>query len=113
MSAGAVAAVEAILARGGDADAVLRETVAALVSCSGIEWAGVAFLEGGALALGPSAGNAQESRRVRITISYGGDPVGELLADGRVERGALERVAELIAPYVLIGWDTGGEPWEP
>jgi hypothetical protein len=113
VSGDAVAAIEAILARGGDADAVLRETVGALASCRGIEWAGVAFLDEGVLALGPTAGAADESRRVRMTISYEGDPVGELLADGGVERGTLERVAELIAPYVLIGWDTGGEPWEP
>ena len=25
----------------------------------------------------------------------------------------IERVAELIAPFVLIGWDTGGETWQP
>ena len=113
MSGEPVEAVEAILAREDDADAVLRETVRALVSCSGIDWAGVAFLEGGALVLGPAAGEAHESRHVRTTISYDGDPVGELLVDGDIGRGALERVAELIAPYVLIGWDTGGEPWEP
>ena len=26
---------------------------------------------------------------------------------------ALERVSELIAPLVLIGWDTGGAAWDP
>ena len=25
----------------------------------------------------------------------------------------LERVAVLISPYCLVGWDTGGEAWSP
>jgi hypothetical protein len=39
--------------------------------------------------------------------------VGELWADGDVEREDLEQIAVLIGPHVLIGWDTGGEVWEP
>jgi hypothetical protein len=39
--------------------------------------------------------------------------VGELAADGPVDRAELERVAGLVAEYVLIGWDTGGEAWSP
>jgi len=31
-----------------------------------------------------------------------------------VDDGAfVERVATLISPYVLVGWDTGGEQWSP
>jgi hypothetical protein len=26
---------------------------------------------------------------------------------------SLQRVATLLAEYVLLGWDTGGETWEP
>jgi putative methionine-R-sulfoxide reductase with GAF domain len=29
------------------------------------------------------------------------------------DREFLERVAVLISPYCLVGWDTGGEPWRP
>ena len=29
------------------------------------------------------------------------------------DRQFLERVAVLISPYCLVGWDTGGEPWRP
>jgi len=25
----------------------------------------------------------------------------------------LERVAVLVSGHCLVGWDTGGEPWEP
>ena len=25
----------------------------------------------------------------------------------------LERVATIISPYCLVGWDTGGVPWDP
>jgi hypothetical protein len=25
----------------------------------------------------------------------------------------LERVADLVADHCLVGWDTGGEMWEP
>ena len=45
-------------------------------------------------------------------IDFEGRQVGELelAPDARDLAG---RVAELIAPYVLVGWDTSGEPWEP
>jgi hypothetical protein len=29
------------------------------------------------------------------------------------DRGVLERVATMISPYCLVGWDTGGEKWAP
>jgi hypothetical protein len=29
------------------------------------------------------------------------------------DRAVLERVASLIGPYCLVGWDTGGEAWSP
>ena len=34
-------------------------------------------------------------------------------AFGEDDRVFLERVAELVSPYCLVGWDTGGEAWEP
>ena len=37
----------------------------------------------------------------------------EPAAFGDADRGFLERVAELLSPHCLLGWDTGGEPWEP
>ena len=34
-------------------------------------------------------------------------------AFGDADRKFLEHVAELLSPHCLLGWDTGGEPWEP
>jgi putative methionine-R-sulfoxide reductase with GAF domain len=34
-------------------------------------------------------------------------------AFGEDDRRFLERVALLISPYCLVGWDTGGEAWSP
>ena len=66
------------------------------------------------LVLGPEAGEPDEARRVRVPITFQDALVGELWVDGSPDRGLLERVASLVAPQVLIGWDTGGdEPWEP
>ena len=55
-----------------------------------------------------------------VPISYEGGVVGEIDIDsdrpsafGADDRQFLERVAVLISPYCLVGWDTGGEPWRP
>ena len=29
------------------------------------------------------------------------------------DREFLERVATIVSPYCLVGWDTAGEPWTP
>jgi L-methionine (R)-S-oxide reductase len=34
-------------------------------------------------------------------------------AFGEADRAFLERVADLLSPHCLVGWDTGGERWEP
>jgi hypothetical protein len=109
----ALEAVERILGEGADADDVLREVVRALVDPGGCAWAGIAFVEEGELVLGPTAGAPDESRRKRVDIAYRGDKVGELWADGTPARDLLERVAALVSTHVLLGWDTGGERWEP
>jgi len=113
VSEGPLDAIARILSEGGDADDVLRAVVAALAAEPEIVWAGIGFLEDGAPTLGPTAGTPDETRRTRVTIAFHGAPVGELWADGSPDGELLERVAELIAPHVLIGWDTGGEAWEP
>jgi L-methionine (R)-S-oxide reductase len=55
-----------------------------------------------------------------VPISYEGRVVGELDIDsdepaafGTDDRTFLERVALLISPYCLVGWDTGGAGWTP
>ena len=102
-----------ILDGGGEPDDALRKVVSALAAEPDIAWAGIAFLDDGALALGPAAGEPDEGRRVSVPIAFHGSNVGELWIDGAADRAFLERVAALLSAYVLIGWDTSGEAWEP
>jgi L-methionine (R)-S-oxide reductase len=53
-----------------------------------------------------------------VPIAYEGRVVGEIDIDsdrpaafGKDDRVFLERVALLISPHCLVGWDTGGVPW--
>jgi L-methionine (R)-S-oxide reductase len=55
-----------------------------------------------------------------VPISFEGRVVGEIDIDsdepaafGEGDREFLERVATLISPHCLVGWDTGGERWAP
>jgi hypothetical protein len=105
--------VEAIVARGGDADDILRDVVAALAGRYG--WAGIAFAEEGELVLGPQAGGPQPAEPVRVPVVWSGEEVAELRISGAPEKDriSLGRAADLVAGHCLVGWDTGGEAWEP
>ena len=55
-----------------------------------------------------------------VPIAYQGKVVGEIDIDSdqaaafsAEDRTFLERVALLISPHCLVGWDTGGEAWSP
>jgi len=108
-----VEAIERILGTTEDADDVLRIAVAALVSDPDIAWAGVSFLDDGVLVLGPEAGAPDVTRRMCVPITFQDALVGELCVDGSPDPGLIEHVASLVAPQVLVGWDTGGEAWKP
>jgi hypothetical protein len=110
MSEAAVAEVERLAAAGGDADEVLRAVVAA-VHDAGVPWIAVRFNEEGTLVDGPTAGTRPDET-ITAPVSYNGERIGELEAAG-VDEAFLERIAVLLAEYVLLGWDTGGETWEP
>ena len=114
-TSGALEAVDGILERGGDADDVLRQVVAALHEQAGYSWAGILFVEEGELVLGPHAGRPIEARRTSVPVVWQGDRVAELAVDDAPEedRMFLERVALLVSGHCLVGWDTGGESWEP
>jgi len=113
MSPHLLAALDDVLARDGDVDDALRAALDLLVAEPGIEWAGIRFFEEGELVLGPSTGSAAETHRVATPIVYRADAVGELVVDGLAEQSLLSEFARRISAYVLLGWDTGGEAWEP
>jgi GAF domain-containing protein len=55
-----------------------------------------------------------------VPIAYQGKVVGEIDIDSdrpaafsAEDRTFLERVALLISPHCLVGWDTRGEAWAP
>ena len=55
-----------------------------------------------------------------VPIAHEGRVVGEIDIDsdspaafGPEDATMLERVAVLISPHSLVGWDTGGEAWDP
>ncbi len=110
---GALEALDRVLNRGGDADDVLREI---LVVLSGLfPYVGVTFVEDGELVAGPSLGSREEDVST-FPVEFNGVRVGALEASPPVQaedRPFLERVALLISPYCLVGWDTGGERWTP
>lgn len=114
-ASGALEAIGRIVEAGGDADDILRRVVAALHEEARYAWAGIFFVEDGELQLGPHAGEPDERSRSRIPVTWQGERIAELAVDGAAgEDGALlERVAGLVAGHCLVGWDTGGESWEP
>jgi hypothetical protein len=109
---GALEAIERILNRGGDADDVLRQVVAALGRL--YPFVRISFVEGSALVPGPSHG-ADGGNTAAWPISFGGTQVAQLEVggSGAADGPFLERVAVLVSAYCLVGWDTGGESWEP
>ena len=112
--AGALEAIDDIVDDGGDADDVLRRVVAALHEQAGYPWAGIFFVEEDDLALGPEAGTAAGQPRTHVPVAWQDVRVAELAVEGAPQTDAafLERVAALVAGHCLVGWDTGGQPWE-
>jgi hypothetical protein len=109
----ALEAVDRIVGGGGEPDEVLRAVVEALVDEGGCAWAGVLFRESDEYVLGPQAGEPRPEARERLPVVFQDDHVADLVADGCADRALLERVAGLIAAHCLVGWDTGGVPWDP
>ena len=95
-----------------DADDLLRREVTKLAERDDCVWAGIFFVEGHELVLGPEAGTPALERRVGVPVTWRGERIAELAVDGAVEPAELERVAAEIADLCLVGWDTGGELWQ-
>jgi hypothetical protein len=111
---GALDAVERLINRGGDADDILRGVVSAIHErIPRFARVGIALMENGRLELGPAAGTG-DGEEVRALVTFDGAAVAELVVH-RTEPADdgpfLERVATLISPYCLVGWDTQGVPW--
>ena len=117
--AGALEAVDRIVNREPEPDEVLRQTVAALHErVDHYSWVGISFVEEGALVLGPSAGE-RDGAELAVPVVYDGQQIAQLRvtsADPALgadpERSFLERVALLVSAHCLVGWDTGGRPWD-
>jgi hypothetical protein len=109
---GALEAVDQVLSRGGDADDVLRMVLQILFQL--YEYVGINFAEGGEMAPGPSLGAKDEGTSI-FPISFDGSQVAELevVYPHADDQAFLERVAVLVSPYALVGWDTAGEEWTP
>jgi hypothetical protein len=117
---GTTGAIDAIIAHEPEADQLLREAVVALYErIPDVRSVAVAFVESGELAPGPIAGDPiSGTPAVTEPVLYERRPVAELWIDGGGppddgDRALLVRVCELLSPYCLVGWDTGGEAWEP
>ncbi len=117
---GATEAIEAIIAHEPEADQILREAVVALYErIPDVRSVAVAFVENGRLAPGPIAGDpVSDTPPVTEPVLYERRPVAELWIEGGGspddgDWALLARVSELLSPYCLVGWDTGGEAWEP
>ncbi len=117
---GIVDAVDRMVNRGDEADAVLRAVVdllhERLPHCARV---GISLVEKGRLVLGPSRG-VEDDRgfEARVPIAFEGRVVGEIDIDsderaafGQEDRAFLERVALLISPHCVVAWDTGGVTW--
>ena len=96
-----------------DADDALRATVATLAARDDCAWAGIFFVEGDELVLGPHAGDPRPAERTTVPVVWRGTRVAELAADGAVDAEHLAAVAAGIADLCLVGWDTDGEEWQP
>jgi L-methionine (R)-S-oxide reductase len=157
---GALDAIDGIVNREEDSDAIVRRVVDVLHDrLDTYSWVGIYFVEDGDLQLGPWKGpHATDHTRIPIgqgvcgaaaasgvteivadvnadprylacfpstrseivvPVAYEGTVVAEIDVDsdapaafGEADRTFLERVAAIISPHCLVGWDTGGEDWD-
>jgi hypothetical protein len=111
--------VQAIVDGGEEADEILRASLAVVHEAAGAPWSAIAFVEEREMAVGPLLGAAPGGTPVPalvVPISYRGDTVAGLWFGSETPReldADLSGVAAMLAPYCLVGWDTGGEGWEP
>ena len=111
---GLVDAVQAIVDRSEEADQILLGTIALLSEHYG-GGVGLRFVEEGAFSDGPWAGPTGDVVG-QVPIRYDDELVGEFATSFTLDdeaRTTFERVAAIVGDYCLVGWDIGGEDWEP
>jgi hypothetical protein len=111
--------VQAIVDGGEEADEILRASLRVVHEAAGAPWSAIGFVEEGEMAVGPLLGATPDGTPVpalTVPIVSRGDTVAGLWFGSETPReldADLSRVAAMLAPYCLVGWDTGGESWEP
>ena len=75
-------------------------------------FAWILFREDGELVPGPQAGEPDPANRTQVPVLFNSDHVADLVADGCADPAFVERIAVAISPHCLVGWDTGGVPWD-
>jgi putative methionine-R-sulfoxide reductase with GAF domain len=136
--AGASEAIHRILNREAEADEALRQTVRVLAArIPHYASVGLYFVEEEELALGPWAGakparpqlaadgetaglaGGPGLRAVDIPVVYGGKQIAVIHVETVSEDAVgpddvtfLARIATLVSAHCLVGWDTGGVPWD-
>ena len=73
----------------------------------------IEFVEPDGTIVGPSSGETTGQTPSSTPIAFQRAEVAHLLVEGRpLEPAAAAEIARLVAPYCLVGWDTGGEDWD-
>ena len=114
VDAAVVAAIQAIVDGADEADQILLGTIAKLAERYGAG-VGIRFVEEGTFTAGPWAGPSG-SAMTQVPIHYDAELVGEFVASVELDeaaRATFEAVAAIVGDYCLVGWDIGGEDWEP
>jgi hypothetical protein len=112
--ASVVTTIQAIVDGAEEADQILLGTIAHLAERynAGV---GLRFVEEGVFSDGPWAGT-RDAVAAQVPISYDEELVGEFVISTAIDedaRATFEAVASIIGDYCLVGWDIGGEDWEP
>ena len=109
-------AIDRILDRGGDADDVLRDVVATLHERAGYPWAGIFFVEGTSSPSARTPAHPTSRQRARASPSPGratASPSSPSTTRPRKTASSSSASPLLVAGHCLVGWDTGGESWDP
>lgn len=108
----ALSSIENVLASGAEADEMLRLVVGRLGFTLYVSVA-IAFLDDGALTVGPTHGS-EPATCLAVPVLFQEAPIAEIRVSPALDedRPFLERVARRISLLCLVGWDTGGVPWD-